>query len=230
MRRPNLTPPRPVTHELRPGPRVTGTRASAWQPDEATPQSSGGTLRVAAVVLLTLAAAGVFLAAPYRSADQLGRALAAGDAQRLDEVIDFAALRDDLKRQTAAAIGEQSDGTPAGLALAGAALANATIDAVVQPETVAKLKDLPVDAVVRARLQRAVDRARLGYDSASSFTIRLVLADVSDEPVKIRLGRAGLITWRAQGVTLPSDLSRLAELAAAEQPAAPPMDGIARVD
>ncbi|OGQ26791.1 MAG: hypothetical protein A2138_03255 [Deltaproteobacteria bacterium RBG_16_71_12] len=208
-----------------------GTRASAWQPDAVSPGSSGGgTLRVAVVVLLVLAAAGVFLAAPYRSAGKLGRALAAGDARQLEELIDFAALRDDLKRQATAAIGDQAGDASTGLALAGAALANATIDAVVQPETVARLKDAPVDAVVRARLQRAVDRARLGYDGASSFTIRLVLADVSDQPIKLRLGRTGLLTWQVQGVTLPSDLDKLAGLAFPEEAEPGPIDGIARVD
>ncbi len=210
MHTPNLTPPRPLSHEVR----AVGTRARAWRPAPADEGAGGGrTWLVATVAIALVAVLGLFVAAPYRSADKLGRALASGNAERLEDVIDFPTLRDDLKRQAVASLGAGDDEAGAGLRLAGAALINATIDAAVQPEMVAKLPTLPVDDVVRARVERALERARVGYDGFGSFTIRVVLPDVADEPIKIRMGRTGAFTWKVQGVTLPSDLHKLGALA-----------------
>lgn len=224
MHTPNLTPPRPVSHELR----AVGTRASALRAPPAPSGSRG--VRTAVLLLLALGLAATFLAAPYRAASHLGDALVSGDPAELEEVIDFAALREDLKRQTAAAIDPAEGGGKAGLAIAGAALANATIDAVVQPEMVAKLKTLPVDAATKARLERAVERARVGYEGINTFSIRLVVLDVSDEPIKIRLGRSGAFSWKVEGVTLPTDLSKLADFGGDTTGEPIRLEGVARVD
>ena len=224
MHTPNLTPPRPVTHEAR----AIGTRATGWQPSSA-PSASGGsrTWMVGTAAVALLVGGALFVAAPYRSADKLGRALTSGDVERLEEVIDFPALRDDLKRQATASLAGDDDTSSAGLRLAGAALANATIDALVQPEMVAKLPTLPMDEAVRARMERALDRARVGYNGFSSFTIRVVLVDLADEPIRIRLGRTGVFTWKVQGVTLPTDLSKVQDLGADEQRVPITVNGVA---
>lgn len=221
---PNLTPPRPITREAR----AVGTHANEWQPVTARGASSSGrTWLVSALALAVLAAGAIFVAAPYRSADKLGRALASGNAKRLEEVIDFPALREDLKQQAMASLGANDDPSSAGARVLGAALINATVDSLVQPEMVAKLPELPVDAAVRARVERALDRARVGYDGVGTFTIRVVLAEVADEPIKIRLGRTGAFTWKVRGVTLPSDLSKLEGLGGDEPRVPVTFNGVA---
>jgi Protein of unknown function (DUF2939) len=208
MRRPNLTPPRPVSSE----PRAVGTRVSGPQLPE---PPSFRAMRNTALALGALVFAGFFVGAPYKSADKLGGALQSGDPKKLEEVIDFAALREDLKEQLASALAggaPKEERARAGLEVIGGAFVNSMIDMAVQPESFAKLKDAPIDADVQARLRLAMRRARVGYESPLAFSIRVIVADVSDEPIHLTMGRTGLFTWKVKGVTLPKDLSRLQQL------------------
>ncbi len=217
MRRPNLTPPRPVSLE----PRAVGTRASGPQLSLPEPPSFRA-VRNTSFALGALVFAGFFAGAPYKSADKLGRALQSGDAAQLEEVIDFSALREDLKKQTAEAIGTTAESAGGTLAVAGAALANAMIDTVVRPEMLAELKDAPIDDNTRSRMRFAMKRARVGYDSPLSFSIRVVLADLSDEPIRVTMRRTGLLSWKVKSLTVPKDLSRLQQLKPqAEAPSGP---------
>jgi hypothetical protein len=174
---------------------------------------------------LVIAAVAVFViawaAAPVLAAQALIRAAKAGDADRIQQLVDFPALRQSLKDELTAELAAhmrrdprmESDLGGLGLILAPMLLSGA-VDAVVTPEVVARMvttAEAP-DPTVRDQPEPtdAVDDGKdihqaWGYRDLNAFAVTLTDRDHPDQRLALILERRGLFTWKLAAVDIQND-------------------------
>lgn len=177
------------------------------------------------VVGLTVAAVAVFVitwaAAPVLAAQALIRAARAGDADRIEQLVDFSALRESLKAELTAELAAHMRRDPRiendlgglGLILAPMLLSGA-VDAVVTPEVVAQMvttAEAP-DPTVRDQPEPgdAADEGNdihqaWGYRDLDAFAVTLTDRDHPDQRLALILERRGLFTWKLAAVDIQND-------------------------
>ncbi|MFN3930183.1 MAG: DUF2939 domain-containing protein [Brevundimonas sp.] len=174
-------------------------------------------LAVAAVALFALA----WAAAPVFAAQALIRAAKAGDAARIEQLVDFPALRQSLKDELTAELAAHmrrdprlSDSRLGGLGMILAPmLLSGAVDAAVTPEVVAQMvttaeapdptvpdKPEPDDAADKDDIHQA-----WGYRDMNAFAVTLTDRDQPDQRLALILERRGLFTWKLAAVDIQND-------------------------
>jgi len=174
-------------------------------------------LAVAAVAAFAIA----WAAAPVFAAQALIRAAKAGDADRIEQLVDFPALRESLKDELTAELAAHMRRDPRlaenslgglGMMLAPMLLSGA-IDAAVTPEVVAQMvttAEAP-DPTVRDRPEPgdASDGDDIhqawGYRDLNAFAVTLTDRDHPDQRLALILERRGLFTWKLAAVDIQTD-------------------------
>ncbi len=174
-------------------------------------------LAVAAVAIFAIA----WAAAPVFAAQALIRAAKAGDADRIEQLVDFPALRESLKDELTAELAAQMRRDPRlaenslgglGMMLAPMLLSGA-IDATVTPEVVAQMvatAEAP-DPTVRDRPEPGDARdgddihQAWGYRDLNAFAVTLTDRDHPDQRLALILERRGLFTWKLAAVDIQND-------------------------
>ncbi|WP_420479927.1 DUF2939 domain-containing protein [Brevundimonas sp. FT23028] len=172
---------------------------------------------LAAVVLLA-AAWGL---APVLTGQALIRAARAGDAQKLEQLVDFPALRqslkDELQQELVRRVGDDPRLAERGLGALGMMLApmilEGAVDAVVTPEVLARMVNTaeapdptrpappePGDAKDGRDIHQA-----WGYRDLNHFAVTLTDRDHPDQHLALILERRGLFRWQLAAIDLQSD-------------------------
>ena len=171
-------------------------------------------LAVAAVAIFAIA----WAAAPVFAAQALIRAAKAGDADRIEQLVDFPALRQSLKDELTAELAAHMRRDPRvaesslgglGMMLAPMLLSGA-VDAAVTPEVVAQMvttAEAP-DPTVRdqpepgdARDDDDIHQA-WGYRGLNAFAVTLTDRDHPDQRLALILERRGLFAWKLAAVDI----------------------------
>ena len=173
-------------------------------------------LVLAAAVLAVVA----WAAAPVFAGQALIRAAKAGDARKLEQLVDFPALRDSLKeeleQELTRRVGSDPRLTERGLGGLGMMLApmilSGAVDAVVTPEVLSQMVTTaeapdpsrrsdpdPVDAKDDKDIHQA-----WGYRDLNHFAVTLTDRDHPDQHLALILERRGLFTWKLAAVDLQS--------------------------
>ena len=177
------------------------------------------------VVALAVAAVAVFAiawaASPVLAAQTLIRAAKAGDADKIERLVDFPALRESLKAELSAELAAHMRSDPRmendlgglGLILAPMLLSGA-VDAVVTPEVVAQMvttAEAP-DPTVRDQPEPgdATDQGddihqSWGYRDLNAFAVTLTDRDRPDQRLALIMERRGLFTWKLAAVDIQND-------------------------
>lgn len=177
------------------------------------------------VVGLAVAALAVFAiawaAAPVLAAQALIRAARAGDADRIEQLVDFPALRQSLKDELTAELAAHMRRDPRlmdsrlgglGMILAPMLLSGA-VDAAVTPEVVAQMvttAEAP-DPTVRDQPEPgdAADEDDIhqswGYRDLNAFAVTLTDRDHPDQRLALIMERRGLFTWKLAAVDLQNE-------------------------
>ena len=172
-------------------------------------------LTVAAVAVIVIA----WAAAPVLAAQALIRAAKAGDVDRIEQLVDFPALRESLKDELTTELAAhmrrdprmaESDLGGLGLILAPMLLSGA-VDAVVTPEVVAQMvttAEAP-DPTVRDQPEPgdAGDRGddihqAWGYRDLNAFAVTLTDRDRPEQRLALILERRGLFDWKLAAVDI----------------------------
>ncbi len=173
-------------------------------------------LAAAAVVGLAVA----WAAAPVLAAQGLVRAAKAGDARKLERLVDFPALRQSLKEELNAELvarmrrdPEMADSTLGGLGLMLAPmLLSGAVDTLVTPEMVADMvvtaeapdpTKPPTPEPGDARDSDDIHQS-WGYRDLNHFAVTLTDRDRPDQQLALILERRGLFEWKLAGVDIES--------------------------
>lgn len=178
------------------------------------------------VVGLVVTAIAVFViawaAAPVLAAQALIRAARAGDADRIEQLVDFPALRESLKDELTTELAahmrrdpRMADSTLGGLGMMLAPmLLSGAIDATVTPEVVAQMvttAEAP-DPTVRDQPEPgdATDKGddihqSWGYRDLNAFAVTLTDRDHPDQRLALILKRRGLFKWQLAAVDIQND-------------------------
>ncbi|MBU1384097.1 MAG: DUF2939 domain-containing protein [Alphaproteobacteria bacterium] len=177
------------------------------------------------VVGLAAAAVAVFVlawaAAPVFAAQALIRAAKAGDAARIEQLVDFPALRQSLKDELTAELAAHMRRDPRladsrlgglGMILAPMLLSGA-VDAAVTPEVVAQMvttaeapdptvpdQPEPGDAADKDDIHQS-----WGYRDLNAFAVTLTDRDQPDQRLALILERRGLFAWKLAAVDIQND-------------------------
>jgi hypothetical protein len=173
------------------------------------------------VALALIAVAAVYAASPLYAFHQLKAAAESGDRERLEAMVDFPAVRDDLKRQvdskaTRLARRAQGVGYPiaAVLGALGAAIGDRAIDRLVTPEAISAMvrygetprerhKDAAAKGGAADQAEPQGTRVRGAYLSPDRFRFRVSPAAQPDRGVDLIMERHGLFSWRLEAIELP---------------------------
>jgi hypothetical protein len=165
-------------------------------------------------VLILVALAAAYVGSPFYAFQQLKEAARSGDRERLEAMVDFPAVREDLKRQvdskaTKLARGAEGIGYPIAAILGklGASLGDKSIDKLVTPEAISAM-------VQSGRAPRghhksdtggkpAAATVGYGYLTPDRFRFRVAPAEAPDEPIDLIMERHGLVSWRLEAIELP---------------------------
>lgn len=171
-----------------------------------------------AAVVLFAAAWGL---APVLAGQALIRAAKAGDARKLEQLVDFPALRaslkDELNKELIARMGRDPRVAASGLGGLGMMLApmilSGAIDTVVTPEVLAEMvttaeapdptKRSPAEPA-DARDDKDIHKA-WGYRDLNHFAVTLTDRDHPDQHLALILERRGLFAWKLAAVDLQSE-------------------------
>ncbi len=170
---------------------------------------------VGAAVVFVIA----WAAAPVLAAQALITAAKAGDERKIEQLVDFPALRESLKSELSAELTARMSRDPrlaeSGLGGLGMMLApmilSGAVDAVVTPEVVARMvttAEAP-DPTRRPPPEPAGDEAdgddihqAWGYRSLNEFAVTLTDRDQPDDRLALILERRGLFEWKLAAVDL----------------------------
>jgi hypothetical protein len=176
---------------------------------------------VGIVVAVVAAIVIAWAAAPVLAAQALVRAAKAGDADRIEQLVDFPALRQSLKDELTAELTARmrrdprmADSTLGGLGMILAPmLLSGAIDAAVTPEVVAQMvttAEAP-DPTVRDAPEPADARdaddihQAWGYRNLDEFAVTLTDRDHPDQHLALILERRGLFEWKLAAVDIQND-------------------------
>jgi hypothetical protein len=145
---------------------------------------------------LALLAAGYYLvAAPYLAVQQMQSAIERKDGQAIVDLIDFEALRSDIKTDLMSSMAAQSDDPMT--AAFGGALAGGMIDSFLQPEMIA--------AMINGQASKSGMVKTPNFDDVTVtttlgiMTMTVTLEGDDGEPLDIVFAPSGL-TWKVVGV------------------------------
>ena len=173
------------------------------------------------IALALLAAGAVYAASPFWAFHELKAAAESGDRERLEAMVDFPAVLEDLKRQvdskaTNLARKAQGVGYPiaAVIGALGAALGDRAIDHLITPEAISAMvqygetprehhKAVAAKTASEDQDQPHGTRVRGAYLSPDRFRFRVSPADEPDHGVDLIMGRQGLFSWRLEAIELP---------------------------
>jgi alpha-beta hydrolase superfamily lysophospholipase len=165
-----------------------------------------------AVVLVS-----TYVASPVMALQALKSAAEAGDAERLDRVVDFPAVRDSLKSQLNVRMLRMAERDPdlkdnpfAGLAtLMIPALVDKAVDAFVTPDAIALMVSRGRAEPSPPRIGRVETRdeaeARItrGYRDLDTFVVASTNRADPSERVEFTFRRTGVFAWRLTRIGLP---------------------------
>lgn len=168
------------------------------------------------LLLLAVLFAGVWLYyTPYAAMNKLQKAARAGDAQALNELVDFPSLRESVKQNVRSAVNHEVGRRAGPLGALGGMLAGAitgpVVDAVVTPEGIAALTQghtpgrrqaTAVDSIARERGRDV--KVKRGYESMDLFVVHFVDRNDGGERMALVLHRDGFTNWRLTGIRVPS--------------------------
>jgi hypothetical protein len=168
-----------------------------------------------------LAVAAVYAASPLYAFHQLKAAAESGDRERLEAMVDFPAVREDLKRQvdskaTRLARKAQGVGYPiaAVLGALGAAIGDRAVDRLVTAEAISAMvqygqtpkrhhEDASSKGSGEDQDQPHGTKVRGAYLSPDRFRFRISPAAEPDRGIDLIMGRQGLFSWRLEAIELP---------------------------
>jgi Protein of unknown function (DUF2939) len=172
---------------------------------------------LSSLMLLAVLFAGVWLYfTPYLAMNKLQKAAKAGDAQAMNELVDFPSLRESVKQNVRTAVSNEVGGRSRGAlgALGGllaGALAGPVVDAFVTPDGIAALTEgsrpgsRRGDAIDSLAHERSKDvKVKRGYESVDLFVIHFVNRSDDREKMALVMHRDGLTHWRLTGIRLPA--------------------------
>jgi len=174
-----------------------------------------------AAFVVALFACGYF-ASPLFAFSALKSAARAGDKDRLAQLVDFPAVRENLKSDIAGAMARSVGDDPKlkdnALARLGAALLPAITDRVVDnlvtPDGIAAMvrdgRQQPADADSQPAgpsQPKPKVLTHVGYDGLNLFRVTIVRADQPDAPLVMVLARQGLFGWKLTRIDLPTALA-----------------------
>ncbi len=162
-------------------------------------------LILAAVAVLLFV--GAYVGSPYPAVRSFVAAAKSGNVQRLNEAVDFPAVRKGLKSQVADAIGGRTRRGPfGGLGkLLAPLIADQTVDALVTPESIAQL--VKHGEVKGAPTPGKAPKRPLSYSYSYAgldrFRMTLVSPDHPASPGTLIFERRNLFWWKLVRVELP---------------------------
>ncbi|KAF0111567.1 MAG: hypothetical protein FD163_2515 [Hyphomonadaceae bacterium] len=174
-------------------------------------------------LLVAFAAFGAsFYFSPYLTMNALKNAIVAGDSEKIETLVDFPAVRENVKGQLMAAMMKnmQSDPTMADNPFAGLAtlmipnLVTGMLDTYVTAEVVARLGPLPKtqsDPAPSKKEEKAEKLSKLKTNvkwlSMDRANIEITIADNDDYPIEyLKLKRTSLFGWQFIGLKLKEDI------------------------
>lgn len=173
------------------------------------------------IVLVLVALAAAWVASPVYAFHQLKDAAETGDRERLEALVDFPAVKEDLKRQvdsgaTKLARRAQGVGYPVAAVLGalGAALGDRAIDKLVTPDAISAMvqygetprrhhQDAATPAAGSDESGAGPTKVRFAYLSPDRFRARVAPASEPAHGIDLILGRQGLFSWRLEAIELP---------------------------
>lgn len=180
---------------------------------------------VGLVVLVLLVVGAVYVGSPFYAFHELKAAAEAGDRERLEAMVDFPAVREDLKRQVdskAVKLARRASGVgypiAAVIGAVGAALGDRAIDRLVTPDAISAMIRFGVTS--RSHHRQAAEAAteagdttraasesktavHYGFLSPDRFRASVAPARDPDHPIDLILERHGLFSWRLEAIQLP---------------------------
>ena len=181
----------------------------------------------AALVALVVLVAGLYAGSPYWAVRDLQAAAKAGDAEKLERLVDFPSVRESMKSQLNAMMlksmqsdPEMSDNPFAGLALLMVpAIIDRSVETLVTPDAIGTMlmtgdpKDLPEAAVapdsqppLPASSAEPKARINAGYKDLNTFRVSSTNPNDPAAEVQFILRRHGLFSWRMTRIQLPSNV------------------------
>ena len=167
---------------------------------------------IAGVLVLFGAA---YVGSPYWAARQFRNAALGGDVDRLEDAVDFPAVRDSLKGQLTVALTEKMNNDPAlkGNPFAGIgmmmmpAMISSTVDGFVTPHGIAAM-------MRRGKVERAKNSTEISPDISYDYdyrgldrfavTVRRPDDDVAQAPSFV-FERRGIFSWKMIRMQIPTD-------------------------
>jgi hypothetical protein len=178
-------------------------------------------LLIAAVIVLALIAGALIVASPFLALNQLRSAAEQGQAERLEQLVDFPAVRESLKPQLKRQLMARLRDDPAvkespfgAFAMAIApTVADGLVEGVVTPQAIAGMvregdaRQLQPQARTPAPAtpDRDEPQAAYAYRSLNTFAATLTPKGETDG-LSLVLERRGLIAWKLTRIELPPDL------------------------
>jgi hypothetical protein len=176
---------------------------------------------LAPFAFLALLFAGVWLYfTPWLAMRKIQAAAERGDAETLNEMVDFPAFRESVKQGVRTAVSReitQSDDTSNPFAAIGGMIAGALVgpmvDGLVTPEGIAALTNgiRPDSDGHRGgnggERERTIDpdvEIKRGYEGVDRFVIHFVDEKSGEEKLALVMRRQGLADWKLSGVRLPA--------------------------
>jgi hypothetical protein len=168
------------------------------------------------VLVLVLAFAGAYAASPLLAFQQLKQAAETGDRDRLEALVDFPAVREDLRAQTeskALKLGREVGGIghPAAMLLGRAAtqLSDQAVDKLVTPEAISELvrdgrsarDPAPADGGKGPR-PKSSTTIRYAYLTPDRFKVTIAKSKSDVAAVALIMDRRGLFSWRVERIEL----------------------------
>jgi hypothetical protein len=158
---------------------------------------------------------------PYRAMNDLRAAAEAGDAEAMNELVDFPALRESIKQGVSTAVSRQLDDTSNPLARLGGwfagKLASPLVDTFVSPDGIAALtrgsrpgeggRQAASGDEAKADGESWKDDVKVDreYEGVDRFVVHFIDRESNRERVALVWHRDGLAGWKLTGVRLPAD-------------------------
>ena len=172
------------------------------------------------ILLLLLALGGAYAASPLLAFHQLKQAAETGDKERLEALVDFPAVREDLKSQVdskAIKLARTASGVgylPAMIAgRLGSALGDRAVDQVVTSEGISEIvsagraahggyKDKDKVEGSGAKSGTPTTVVRYAYLTPDRFRVSIAPADAPNQQIALIMDRRGLFSWRVEQIEL----------------------------
>ena len=151
------------------------------------------------LVLLLMAAGAWIYVAPRYAAKQVRDAAAAGDVNTLNQLVDFPAVRANMKADLRAQLKERPYGTL--LATGAGSTVDALVDRIMTPRGLVNL----------ARLGSVQQLIRMGYNSVTAFFETTQNPARPNDAVTYVFGPAGL-TWELKRIDVPNFVNLAREM------------------